>query len=308
LIRRGFTIIELLVVMILLTLVGGAIVTVLLRQQRFYNSTQTLLETRQSLRQAVAMLPGDLRAISSVGGDIYAMTDSSIEFRSTFGTAILCATPSTTQLNIVPLNLGTSASMSTWFTAPVVNDSIAVYDPGANPLSSTDDFWRMYGITAITPLAGSTVNCNNTTGLIQATDAVSANTVYQYTISPARTATIGVGAPMRFFKKVHYSLWRNATDGLWYLEWYDCRAGRTPICALPQPVAGPFNAYSAGSTSGLAFSYFDSTGAVTANRLLVSRISIVVRGQSSSLVNFAGAGAKVFADSIRMEVGLRNRK
>ena len=81
--RAGFTIIELLISMTLMSLVAGAIVKLLLRQERFYNSTTDLIQTRQQIRQAAAMLPADLRGISSVGGDIYTMSDSALEPVST---------------------------------------------------------------------------------------------------------------------------------------------------------------------------------------------------------------------------------
>ena len=73
--RAGFTLIELLISMVLMGLVSAAIVKLLLRQQRFYNSATDLIQTRQQIRQAAGMLPSDLRGISSVGADISAMSD-----------------------------------------------------------------------------------------------------------------------------------------------------------------------------------------------------------------------------------------
>src|SRR3989442_15868215 len=90
--RAGFTLIELLIAMGLMSLVGGAIVSLLLRQQRFYNSTTELIQTRQQIRQAAAMLPSDLRGLSSVGGGLYALSDSGLEVRSVFGRSVGCAT------------------------------------------------------------------------------------------------------------------------------------------------------------------------------------------------------------------------
>src|SRR5207249_7641272 len=101
--RAGFTLIELVIAMVLMSLVGGAIVKLLLRQSRFYNSTTDLIQTRQQLRQAAAMLPSDLRGISSVGGDIFSMSDSALEFRSTFGSSVVCVNAGGT-LSTVPRN------------------------------------------------------------------------------------------------------------------------------------------------------------------------------------------------------------
>src|SRR5881398_4108143 len=101
--RAGFTLIELVIAMVLMSLVGGGIVKLLLRQQRFYNSTSDLIQTRQQIRQAAAMLPSDLRGISSIGGDIFAMSDSALEFRSVFGSSVVCVNAGT--LSTVPRNL-----------------------------------------------------------------------------------------------------------------------------------------------------------------------------------------------------------
>jgi len=304
--RAGFTLIELVIAMVLMSLVGGAIVKLLLRQQRFYNSTTDLIQTRQQLRQAAAMLPSDFRGISSVGGDIYFMTDSALEFRSVSGSSVVCANIGG-KLSTVPRTLARRSNMTTWIRPPVVGDSIVVYNDGAT-LAVTDDGWSRYQITAMPPVTTNVANgCPTTTGLTQAGDISVANPSYQFTLSPAAAATITVGAAIRFFRRVHYRIYRE-TDNQWYLGFFDCWVGRAPVCNTTQPIAGPFQPYANNATSGVQFAYYDSTGAVTANPLLVARISLVVRGQSTGLVNLSGAGGTVFHDSLRIEVGLRNRK
>src|SRR6266705_6267034 len=144
--RAGFTLIELVIAMVLMSLVGSAIVKLLLRQQRFYNSTTDLIQTRQQLRQAAAMLPSDFRGISSIGGDIYFMTDSALEFRSVFGSSVVCANIGG-KLSTVPRVLARGATMTNWATIPVVGDSLAVYNNGPT-LAVVDDGWSLYRITA----------------------------------------------------------------------------------------------------------------------------------------------------------------
>src|SRR5436190_24188940 len=126
--RRGFTLIELLISMVLMGLVSAAIVKVLLRQQRFYNSTNDLINTRQQIRQAAAMLPADLRGISSVGGDISAMSDSALDFRGVFGTSIVCTNNGAGLLSTVPRVLASGAAMTNWSRIPAVGDSVLVYN------------------------------------------------------------------------------------------------------------------------------------------------------------------------------------
>src|SRR5256712_9470732 len=125
--RAGFTLIELVIALVLMSLVGGAIVKLLLRQQRLYNSTTDLIQTRQQIRQAAAMLPSDLRGISSVGNDIYAMADSSLDFRGVFGTSIVCSN-SGGKLSTVPRVLASGSAMTNWARLPAVGDSLLVYN------------------------------------------------------------------------------------------------------------------------------------------------------------------------------------
>src|SRR5438046_6193510 len=135
--RAGFTLVELVVTLGLVSFVAGAIVKLLLRQQRFYNSTTELIQTRQQIRQAAAMLPSDLRGISSIGGDIYSMTDSSLEFRSAFGSSIVCVNTGG-KLSTVPRVLASGAAMTNWSALPSVGVSLAVYNDSTS-FASTDD-------------------------------------------------------------------------------------------------------------------------------------------------------------------------
>jgi len=308
--RAGFTLVELLVVLALLGIFSAAMVKLLLRQQRFYNSTSQLIQTRSQLRQTAFMLPSDLRGISRQGGDLAIMTDSSIEIRSVFGSSVVCLVNTVSSwISTVPVRLASGAAMTNWKILPVVNDSIAVYDEGAG-LGTADDSWRMARITAVTPVTvhTATAGCPTTTKLTVAADLVASNPSYQFTLSPAPLNTTLSGASVRFFRRAHYSLWKWATDGQWYLAFYDCVPNRVPVCATPQPIAGPLRPYAApGTTSGLEFTYYDSTGAVTANKLLVARISVVARGQGQSTINLSGAAPIPLRDSMRIEVGLRNR-
>src|SRR2546429_6633629 len=91
--RAGFTLIELVIAMVLMSLVGGAIVKLLLRQQRFYNSTSDLIQTRQQIRQAAAMVPSDLRGISSIGGAYFLHSTSGGGVHSSYRRALGCGEP-----------------------------------------------------------------------------------------------------------------------------------------------------------------------------------------------------------------------
>jgi prepilin-type N-terminal cleavage/methylation domain-containing protein len=308
--RRGLTLIELMISLVLVGLMGGLIIGFLLKQERFYAGANEMLVTRTQVRQASVMLPNDLRAISSAEGDIYAMTDTSIDFRSTFASAYLCSSNrATSQIAIPPATLAKGSALFVYSQLPVGNDSLALYVDSTST-QAKDDTWSMHRITAISIAASNAApGCLASSGMMKSTDVSAANPSYAYTLSPAQSATVSAGAAVRFFKKVHYSLYR-AADGYWYLGYYDCRTSRVPVCNAIQPIAGPLRPYVAGSPqlAGLRFTYYDTLGVVTANRLLVSRISILLQGEGTKTIQLAGGSPQTFRDSVRIEVGLRNWK
>lgn len=308
--RLGMTLLELLISMIMVGLIGGLIVGFLLKQQRFYVGANEILLTRTQVRQAAAMLPSDLRSISSSGGDIYAMTDTSIDFRSTFGSSYLCKSDrGKSQIVLPPVNLAKGSMLSTWTQLPVVNDSFALYVDSTST-AVRDDGWSVHRVSVVVNVfTDASPGCQSSTLMMKSTDVSATNPSYAITISPAQSATVSAGAAVRFFKKVHYSFYR-AADGQWYIGYYDCRTSRVPVCNPIQPIAGPFRAYNAAqpAASGVRFTYFDSTGAVTANRLAVSRISVLLQGEGARDIQLAGGSPVTFRDSLRIEVGLRNWK
>jgi hypothetical protein len=233
-----------------------------------------------------------------------------IEFRSTFGASYLCRNDrSTSQIAIPPQTLAKGSVLTWWTSQPQNNDSLALYVDSTNT-SAKDDSWSYHKITATTiAFSNATPGCTSASGLMKTTDATVSNPSYNFTLSPQQSATVSAGAAVRFFKKVHYSLYK-ASDGYWYLGYYDCRTSRVPVCNTIQPIAGPLRQYVAGSPqlAGLRFTYYDTLGNVTTNRLLVSRISILLQGEGIKTIQLAGGSPTTFRDSLRMDVALRNWK
>jgi prepilin-type N-terminal cleavage/methylation domain-containing protein len=307
--RRGMTLLELLISLVLVGLMGGLIVGFLLKQERFYAGANEILQTRTQVRQASVLLPNDLRAISSPAGDIYTMTDTSIEFRSTFGSSYLCRSDKVnSKIMLPPVTLAKNNQLTNWSVQPTFNDSVAIYDDGANSSSSTDDAWSISTITGIGLVVSDvSTGCQSTSGLMKSTDVSSTNPSFAFTLSPSQSATVSTGAAVRFFKKVHYSFYK-AADNQWYIGYYDCRTARVPVCNTIQPIAGPLRPYTAGhpELAGLRFTYYDATGAVTATKTAVRRISILFQGEGTNTIQLSGGSPVTFRDSLRVEVGLRN--
>ena len=307
--RDGFTLAELMLVLVLLGMIMGTMITILTRQQRFYRSAADVMNTRGGLRDAIAGLPADLRGVSPTAGDFYSLSDHVVEFRSTTGSSILCAMTGVSTILIPPVKTTRDNVLTTWSALPVVGDSVFVYDDSLSS-AAFDDEWRAYAIAAITPVSG-LLGCPISSGYVQGTDTSQSS--YSITLTAPYARTIKRGAPIRFYRRVHYELYQGA-DGLWYLGFYDCVSSRATPCNALQPASGPFRPYSSSSpaTSGLLFSYFDSTGtelaALTSSAAQVARIRVAFRGQTRAAASLRGQPTGVYYDSLIAEVGLRNRR
>ncbi len=294
--RRGFSLVELIVILALSTIVMGGLTSVLVRQQRFYRGTADLIETRSQIRQAAGIIPSDLRGVSTIGGDILAISDTSMIFWATIGQAVTCVgIPGSNAISIPPLTLANGNTLASFTMTPGLGDTVYVYQDGPTE-AAVDDHWRAYGISG--PPATSTVAC--TTGAL--TGVVDLNTPrYSFPLAQALDLDISPGTPLRFVRRTRYSLYR-AADNSWYLGY--C----SPDCVgTPQPIAGPFLPGS-GATKGVSFTYQDGAGAVTAVPANVAQVSIVVRGQTQGKVDMGGYANTTVGDSLRFSVAIRNRQ
>ena len=303
--RRGITLPELMVVLVLLSLVVGGIMTVLVRQQRFYSGTSEIIETKGSARHAIDMLSSELRALSTStrggapnGVDIYSLADSSIIFRSPFGSTVVCSMdPTRTVITVPPSEMAAANGLTTFLSTPRAGDSLFVFDPGSQP-GTNDDQWRAHVLqddpgTGICPVAPVGLTASAT----EAAAGISLD------VWPELWPDVGVGSAIRFFRTTAYTLYQEA-DGLWYLGYSNCPGG---VCSIREPASGPYLPYAAGGRSGLAFSYFDSTGAVTLDPRAVARIDIIARAQSHNDVDVAHVRNRKYEDSLAVSIAVRNR-
>jgi len=309
--RAGFTLSELMIVVTLLGIIGTALTSLLMKQQRFHAAVATMADARARMRDIATILPTDLRSISSAGQDILTYDLTSMQFRAFIGTSVLCKYATTTIIDLPPQNLVSKNVLTSWINPPVANDVAFVYDEGTEA-GNADDSWKPYTISAVTSAADATW-CPSTTVPQYATAADDGATRYRLTLASAPNQTQEpIGMPIRLTREVKYSVYQGA-DNQWYVGYQTCTPNATfglaGTCGTREVLAGPvLPATTDASTSGLYFLYYDQAGnalTAAADRNKIARIDVGVRTTSGSL---RGAGtAAIAGDSLKFTIGIRNR-
>ena len=289
--HRGFTLVEVVLAIVLLGLVIAGLMSVIVRQLRFYSAASEIMEVRRSVQQLADILPGELRGLSPASGDIYAIASSSIDFRAAVGASVVCGIEAGARAVTIPSGAGAAQlGFTSWTSAPQAGDSMMVYDDSLR-------VWSRLALAAA-PATGS--RCDGFVSTAAGTLAAS-RLVLSDTLAP----TVGPGAAIRFYRRAHYGLYQ-ASDGRWYLGYYECLGARTPACGTIQPVSGPYLP-SAPVGGGLTLSYFDSTGSPTGDPARVARVDIIARAASGRAIRMEGLGFGTYQDSLGVSVGIRNR-
>lgn len=295
--RSGATLVELLVTMVVAGIALTLITAICLRQQRIFADMADQVASYAQLRDAEAILPIDLRAASSIGGDIRDARDTSLELRGTIASAVVCDTvahgivlaPAVANADSYGGYLSTvSAGDTAWVL--LVSDSVERWRPFRIGAS---DAYRAGGCAAQGPRLS---NAALTTPRIVLTID---------SLSPSAA----LGAPLRITRPIRYSLYR-AADGDWYLGQRDWNVAGARFNSV-QPVSGPFLSPASG---GLAFRYLDAAGNVLANPVvdtrLIAGIRAEVRSGTKLAVRALGAAAQrgPHVDSAVVWILVRNRR
>ena len=101
--RTGASLVELVVVIVLLSALGSAVLAVVIHQERFYRAQADAIDSRAAVRDAASLLQNDLRALAPPDGDLYAIDPGSVEFRATLAQSAICTiSPSRQSITIPP--------------------------------------------------------------------------------------------------------------------------------------------------------------------------------------------------------------
>lgn len=271
--RKGFTLIELLVSAVVGLILLGGVVQLFTVQSHGYRKQREVIDVRETSREAAALLSWDLRGAGIGTSTPVAIAGNSIAVRSPRGLGTICAKHAT-----LPRYALWRTGGNIYATA---DDSALVYQVGR-------DKWSAAKITAVgTPASMGVAACAWPGARTPDIVVELASTV------PGDTAFIQVGAPLRTFRRVEYAEYQ--LNGRWWL------GRRVGASASYEQMTGPLLAP---ASNGLVFTYYDSTGAVTATPSAVSAVAFTLRTESFKST-YVGSGYTYQRDSLSTRVSLR---
>ena len=271
--RRGFTLIELIIGLVVGLIVLSSVVQMLIVQGHGYRKQREILDIRETARGATALLAWDLRQSAVGGSPLTVMGANTIALRSPRGMGTICA------------KHPVLARYGLWKTGGNIlagtDDSALVYQLGR-------DKWKALKISAVgTPAAMGVTAC-------AWPGARPPDVVVEFAVNAkADTSYIKVGAPFRSFRRVEYAEYQ--LNSRW---WLGRRIGAASSYEqLTGPLVSP-------SSNGLAFAYYDTLGAVTTNPSAVGSIAYTLRTESYKKT-YVGNTYVYQRDSLTTKVALR---
>jgi prepilin-type N-terminal cleavage/methylation domain-containing protein len=302
--RRGFTLVELMIALILVLMVGGVTYNLLINNQRVSRAQTSQVSLQDNVRAGALIVGNELREIgydeitvasagaaSQVPGlfagtnsDLIAMGPDSIRYRAMRVLGFTCSVDPVLG-DIVVRNSSLQKQRD-----PVLTDRLMLYVEN-NPNTSNDDVWLHATIIGL-----GNPNCPDGTAGTRfrvAFDAAAAATV----LDPAHTK---VGGPVRIYEVM---LMRSyATGGQ---TWLGMRSISDPASVI-RPVLGPLSG-TAVADSGLALVYRDVNNIPTAVANNVRSIDVTLKGITDAPVRTKNASyATVDSLSLSTRVALRN--
>lgn len=285
--RRGFTLMELLIGLVMMGILGTALIKTMTSVQRATQAQAARTEAQESMRSAAFYISGVLRELDANEGDLITAGTNSIIYRAPRWSSVSCTGVTTSGAN---LQVTVRKSLLWGPTVPSpANDSLFVFDE-ITPDTRADDKWLGGKLTDTL-----TQNCPDGTAGLRLSlviDVASGG-------NAAATAGFTLGSPLRGFQREKLELYTDGSGQNWLGQ---SAADNTGTWSAITPLAGTL------TTSGLSFTYYDTLNVVTASTDKVASVGMVVRSQSITRARRSTNVTGNFRDSVITRVGLRNNK
>lgn len=280
--RRGFTLVEILVSLVIMLIVSGAIYKMLNSSQRLSRAQAERVSLQSNVRSGALVVPTELRELSTyVGGtasqnDVLAITGTNdIRYRAMRGIGFVCQTPTATEIRLA------GSTYSGYRNPAATRDGIYVFIDG-DESAGVADSWLPLSVTAV-----ATGNvCGGAAGIT-------------LTVSPstAGLTALPVRTPVRIYEEMQLQLYVSGGK-----SWLGAKSVNTGEAF--QPVLGPLS-----DANGLAFEYLDAAGAATATLNAIKSIRVTVRGITEQGINRGSGSSGAMSnvqDTLVSQVVLRN--
>jgi prepilin-type N-terminal cleavage/methylation domain-containing protein len=280
--RRGFSLIELLIAIVIFGIVSTAIYGLLTRTQRLSRTQAERSILQANMRTGLALVTSELRElnINASASDIVSMGTNSIVYRGMRGTGFICAKAAG--------SLTIRADAFSGVRHPQAGrDSLLIFVEN-DPDRATDDGWTRRNLSGVTD-----VTCPDGSKGIQLSFSTNLPT------SPDTLAMVTLGSPVRTFEVMQIG--SLTADGETWLGARSVSGGETAL----QPVLGPLAA------NGVTFAYHVGvapTSATTSSATAVRTIRLTLRGLTENIVA-AGAGTTPWqraTEELVTDIRLRN--
>ncbi|MEZ4416773.1 MAG: prepilin-type N-terminal cleavage/methylation domain-containing protein [Gemmatimonadota bacterium] len=242
--RKGFTLIEMLIVSVVGAVVVISMFQMIVGQQRAFTLQAATLDARQTLRAGLELMANELREVSALGGDVLTIDDDSIQVRSMQQMGLVCAvSPSSPVIRV--------RTLGSWFEA---GDSVFVF--ADNDIdAAADDVWLTGRLTTV----DTTATCG--------TQPAQELTLDANLSLAASVDSIRIGAPVRAFQGFTYGL-VSSTRGWFLARWDGVTVSR---------IVGPLRA----PGEGLQLEYLNDLGVATGVPGDVRQVRVTVRADRS---------------------------
>lgn len=266
--RRGFTLVELVVVIVIGAVVLGAIMQILVSNQRLYTANTEQVLAQQTVRSGVEVVAQELREISGELGDVLSVSPTQVQVRAVRKAGLVCAIDLTDPLTVRTQIRGQPFE---------VNDAVTFFvDNDVD--TSADDYWATATISAVNALS-----------VCPGAAATPAQVLVFGSVSPvAARLEIRNGSLIRAFESFTYG--QVTYDSEPYL-------GRVPASGTGVPLVGPVDA-----ADGIRFVYRNVAGAETTTLNEIRTIELTLRSTSGARTE----SGRIVSDSLTRVIHLRN--
>lgn len=303
--RSGMTLVELLVALVLFSCFGAIALAQIATTGRSLSALADRAGSQSALWHGRDVIATELRSVAPGSGDLLSVSDSSVRYRGFVASGVVCLTPDTLALELLPDSLASGARPATGMTSVNPGDALLLFDEGV-ARGSADDRWLSYAVTQVSATAAA---CRLSPYLDPVLDVGRIGYRVEVAGPVPIPRTVSAGAAVRILRPARLALYRASTTD-WYLGWADWNSSLGAWNGI-QPVAGGYRPYAAHPwPGGVELGVRDSANAVlptpggvpSAARLeLTLRTQVLTRGPG-------GSSALVLQlDSLSTRVGLRNR-